>query len=83
MRKRPGPTLPVYDPMAEERSKVLTPREKQVCELIAQGLTNREIAEKLFIAEGTVKMHVYSSMKKTGLKKRVRIALRFAPPLMA
>jgi two-component system, NarL family, response regulator DevR len=49
---------------AELRS--LTPQERRILELVAEGLTNRQIGEKLFIAEKTVKNYVTSILRKLG-----------------
>ena len=54
--------------------EVLTPREIDIVKMVAQGLGNREIAEKLFISEGTVKTHLHSVYEKLGLKGRVQLA---------
>ncbi len=51
----------------------LTPREKEVVELIYRGRTNREIAEMLFLSESTVKTHVYNIFRKMGVKNRVGV----------
>jgi DNA-binding NarL/FixJ family response regulator len=48
----------------------LTPRELEVLELIGQGLTNQEIAEKLYIEVGTVKNHVHNILKKLDVSSR-------------
>jgi DNA-binding NarL/FixJ family response regulator len=48
----------------------LTRREEQVLRLVAEGLTNTQIAERLFVAEGTVKSHVKSLMRKLGAATR-------------
>ena len=55
----------------------LTTRERDVLELVAQGLTNTEIAERLHIGVTTVKTHITSLMTKTGSPNRVRLALRW------
>ena len=52
----------------------LTAREKQVMDLIAKGLTNKEIAESLHIATFTVKTHVHNLLEKLALKTRLEIA---------
>lgn len=54
----------------------LTTRERQVAELLAQGLTNRQIAERLFIGETTVASHVSSCLNKLGLRSRTLLAAR-------
>lgn len=53
----------------------LTPREFQVLELIAQGASNREIGEKLFISENTVKNHVTSIFRKLSVTDRTQAVL--------
>ncbi|GGB99197.1 DNA-binding response regulator [Marinobacterium zhoushanense] len=53
----------------------LTPREKQIIKLIAGGMSNKIIARKLSITEGTVKVHVKHLLKKLGLKSRVEVAV--------
>ena len=54
--------------------EVLTPREIDIVRMAASGLGNREIAEKLFISEGTVKTHLHSVYEKLGLRGRVQLA---------
>jgi DNA-binding NarL/FixJ family response regulator len=55
----------------------LSPREAEVFELVAQGLTNRDIARTLFISESTAKVHVRRILEKLGAKTRTEaVALR-------
>jgi len=54
----------------------LTPRESEIAEGVASGLQNKEIAEKLGIADGTVRIHVHNIFKKLGIQNRVELANR-------
>ncbi|HOQ36392.1 MAG TPA: response regulator transcription factor [Acetivibrio sp.] len=53
----------------------LTQRELEISKLVAEGLSNKEIASKLFITEGTVKNHISNILSKLGLSHRTQIAL--------
>ncbi|MBD2240655.1 response regulator transcription factor [Aulosira sp. FACHB-113] len=53
----------------------LTAREQEVLQLIGVGATNREIAQKLYITEGTVKTHVTSILNRLNLKNRSQLAI--------
>jgi DNA-binding CsgD family transcriptional regulator len=50
----------------------ITPRELEILELIAQGMSNREIAERLFVSENTVKTHSSRVFDKLGAKRRTQ-----------
>ena len=52
----------------------LSPREREVLDLVSQGATNKEIADGLVISVGTVKNHIHSILDKLHLKNRVQIA---------
>ena len=56
------------------KSVRMTKREKQVIELIADGLTNKEIAQKLNLSTYTIKSHVHNILEKLALHTRVQIA---------
>jgi two-component system, NarL family, nitrate/nitrite response regulator NarL len=58
-----------------ESLEPLTQREREIAVLVAEGLTNHTIAEKLFITERTVKSHLGSIFQKTGVASRVKLAL--------
>ncbi len=60
---------------SEEETPVLSPRETEILELIAQGLTDKEIAEKLFISLNTAKTHLKNILAKLHLKSRVQAAV--------
>ncbi|HEY8455611.1 MAG TPA: response regulator transcription factor [Actinopolymorphaceae bacterium] len=64
------PDEPVPDGVAQ-----LTEREREVLALIGEGLTNREIGERLFLAEKTVKNYVSRLLAKLGVERRVQAAL--------
>jgi DNA-binding CsgD family transcriptional regulator/tetratricopeptide (TPR) repeat protein len=55
-------------------SDVLTAREREIASLVADGLSNREIAERLVITEGTVEVHVKHIFSKLGLRSRSQVA---------
>ena len=55
--------------------RALTPQERRILELVAEGLTNRQIGEKLFLAEKTVKNYVTSILTKLGLERRTQAAV--------
>ncbi|GEL97734.1 LuxR family transcriptional regulator [Cellulomonas terrae] len=58
----------------EDPTGTLTPSELRVVELIGEGLSNREIAERLGIVEKTVKNHITSVLAKMGLQRRTQVA---------
>ena len=55
----------------------LTDREYEVVEAVAAGLDNAEVAERLFMSEGTVRNHISSILAKTGLRNRTQVAVRY------
>lgn len=61
--------------MKGQNLSLLTPRECEVLRLMAQGLSNSEIAATLFISRHTVKNHVSSIYRKLGENDRTRVAL--------
>ena len=58
----------------DDPTEDLTPSEMRVVDLIGEGLSNREIAERLSIAEKTVKNHITSLLAKMGLQRRTQVA---------
>jgi DNA-binding NarL/FixJ family response regulator len=67
-RVRKGPELdPALAPLTEQERRVLA--------LIGEGMTNRQIAEAMFLAEKTVKNYVSSLLAKLGLQRRTQAAL--------
>jgi DNA-binding NarL/FixJ family response regulator len=63
---------------ADQSILTLSPREKEVLSLVAQGLSNQEIGQALFISPVTVKVHVRHIFEKLGVKSRAAAALRAA-----
>ena len=58
----------------DDPTAALTPSERKVLELIGDGLSNREIGERLGVAEKTVKNHITSLLSKMGLQRRTQVA---------
>jgi len=80
-REMTGKLFEEFNRLAQSRRQdadaALTQRETEVLTLIAQGLKNREIAERLYISQRTVKVHVSNLFRKLGLNDRVQ-ATRYA-----
>ncbi len=62
---------PVHEPI----KTVLSAREREVVALVCQGFRNKEIAEKMFISEQTVKNHLHNIFDKLGVSDRLELAL--------
>lgn len=54
-----------------------TSREKEIIKLVADGLSNKDIAQKLYISEGTVKNHISTILEKGGLAHRTQLAVYY------
>jgi DNA-binding NarL/FixJ family response regulator len=78
----PVTTARVLDRMRREAAtdelSALTERERAVLELMGEGLSNRQIAERLFLAEKTVKNYVTSVLAKLGMERRTQAVAWFA-----
>jgi two-component system, NarL family, response regulator DevR len=59
----------------DERMARLTDQERKILDLIAEGLTNRQIAERIFLAEKTVKNYVSNLLAKLGMERRTEAAV--------
>jgi two-component system response regulator DevR len=58
-----------------DRLSALTPREREVLDLMTEGLTNRQIGDRLFLSDKTVKNHVSSILGKLGIERRSQAAV--------
>ena len=63
------------DAVRKDPLDVLTEQERKILDLIGEGLTNREIGERMFLAEKTVKNYVSSVLSKLGLVRRTQAAV--------
>ena len=73
-----SPALEQPPPSAREHPAELTPREVEVLGLVAEGLTNPQVAQKLFLSPRTVQRHLNSVYRKLGVSSRTaatRLAL--------
>lgn len=57
----------------QEVAQILTPREVEIVQQVVAGLRNKEIAKRLFISEGTVKMHLHRVYQKLGVDSRLKL----------
>jgi two-component system, NarL family, nitrate/nitrite response regulator NarL len=67
---RPKNFSDIAEPFSE-----LSDREQQVITLVCDGLSNREIAEKLGVTEGTIKCHLHSIFEQLGVRSRIEIMI--------
>jgi two-component system, NarL family, response regulator LiaR len=73
VREIPVPAEGAFIPRERKREDLrITRRELEILELIAQGLSNREIAEKLFVSQSTVKTHSSRVFEKLGARRRTQ-----------
>lgn len=66
--------------MANPAIEQLTPRQREVLGLLTQGLSNKEIATRLTLSEGTVKLHITAILRALKTKSRLKAALAAARP---
>lgn len=62
-------------------STTLTPQELQIAQLAAQGLSNRQIGERLFLSHRTVGSHLYRIFPKLNISARSQLARALHPPI--
>jgi NarL family two-component system response regulator LiaR len=73
VKEVPGSAGKSFVPNEKKRAELsITPRELEILELIARGMSNREIAEKLFVSENTVKTHSSRVFDKLGARRRTQ-----------
>jgi DNA-binding NarL/FixJ family response regulator len=77
-RRKIAETAPPRDAARDSEDEAMTLREREILRLVAGGYSNREIAQALHVAEGTVKNHVSSILSKMGVRDRTRAALKAA-----
>jgi DNA-binding NarL/FixJ family response regulator len=63
-----------HPPATQDPVDVLSEQERRVFDLIGEGLTNRQIGERMFLAEKTVKNYVSSVLSKLGMQRRTQAA---------
>jgi len=68
-------SLPPAPPTRERERSPLSQREREIVALVAQGFKNKEMAEKMFISEQTVKNHLHNIFDKLGVSDRLELAL--------
>jgi len=68
---------------ADPRLRTLTPQERRILEHVAEGLTNRQIGEAMFLAEKTVKNYITAVLAKLGMERRTQAAVFAATHLGA
>lgn len=66
---------PAGEPLTGSAADPLTAREREVARLLAEGLRNREIAQKLVLTDGTVEVHVKRILSKLGFRSRSQVAV--------
>jgi DNA-binding NarL/FixJ family response regulator len=71
----PPPQMPSPAVQSESAHSPLSPREGEIVSLVAQGFKNREMAEKMFISEQTVKNHLHNIFDKLHVSDRLELAL--------
>lgn len=77
MEKLAGAATPQMLRCAGFRSDLYTKREMDIVEAVASGLSNKEIADQLFLSEGTVKNYISTILEKEGLAHRTQLAIYY------
>ena len=71
----PAPAAPRWRRVRDRERSPLSQREREIVALVAQGFKNKEMAEKMFISEQTVKNHLHNIFDKLGVSDRLELAL--------
>jgi two-component system nitrate/nitrite response regulator NarL len=58
------------------RSRILSPREREIALLVGRGLSNKDVARELGLSPGTVKIHIHNIFQKLGERSRLRLIAR-------
>ena len=74
------PVVALYTILQERK---LTSREIEIVEKVVMGLSNKEIADQLFVCDGTIKQHMTAIYTKIGLKSRAQLIVWAIPYLVA
>jgi DNA-binding NarL/FixJ family response regulator len=62
--------------LGDEWSKVLSPREREIALLVAEGLSNKEVARQLGLSDGTVKICLHTIFQKLGARNRYSLIVQ-------
>jgi DNA-binding CsgD family transcriptional regulator len=74
--RRQGERRQASAPAARERAPSFTAREREIVDLLMQGMTNLQIARTLGMAESTVKKHLHHVFKKLGVRSRALLIIK-------
>jgi DNA-binding NarL/FixJ family response regulator len=74
-QQQPVAAPPLQAPQRDRERSPLSQREREIVALVAQGFKNKEMAEKMFISEQTVKNHLHNIFDKLGVSDRLELAL--------
>lgn len=67
----------IQQPVRKRSFPELSGREREILQLVAEGMNNREIAEKLFLSEGTVRNYISAMLEKLELRDRTQLAIHY------
>jgi len=67
-------------PTGEAEGAALTPRERQIIRLVSEGLSNKQIARRLNVTDGTIKVHLHHIFEKLRVDNRTALAAIYLSP---